>query len=651
MKARVTLILALLACAAHCSSNEPSPEVAPGVVGGNAGAVGAGGSTAGGGGSTAGGGAGQSGSVGGSDAGSSDLIDPSRAMDWTKAGVTGGIPARATACATLDSTATAAQINAAIQSCPEGQAVVLDAGTYNLSAGIDWNGKSNVTLRGAGADKTLIAFGANASVGCRGAWANVCMDSGDTNWGGGPSNKADWTAGYATGTTELTLSSTTNLKVGSPIFLDQLNDDEPTTPDDGGIWVCTKVSANCNDDGPTGGPGGAARPGRDQVQIVTVTALSGNKVTISPGLYMPNWRTSQSPGAWWATKPVAGDGIESLSIDHTLSSEKSGIAIFNCSGCWVKGVRSIDSNRSHVWMYYSNRIVVRDSYFYGTKNAVSQSYGVECYPSSDSVIENNIFQRITAPEIMNAACSGSVVGYNYSINDFYTASAMWMMHSATMHAAGIDHVLIEGNVGAGLASDLFHGSHHFVTAFRNRWNGFEATKTDDTVAVRLWPRSRYYNIVANVLGDTAKPHSNYEVTPSVTGNWSASIYELGTGLVNITYEDPAVATTLLRWGNYDVVTGAPRWNAAEVPSGLSAFANPVPATHDVAPSLYLAAKPSFWGTMPWPPIGPDVTGGDLPNVGGHAFRIPAELCYADVMKGPADGSGNALSFSASACYP
>src|SRR5437879_6900286 len=35
----------------------------------------------------------------------------------------------------------------------------------------------------------------------------------------------------------------------------------------------------------------------------------------------------------------------------------------------------------------------RSSYFYGTKNAASQSYGVESFMTSDDLVINNIFQQ------------------------------------------------------------------------------------------------------------------------------------------------------------------------------------------------------------------------------------------------------------------
>src|SRR6516164_9657575 len=91
------------------------------------------------------------------------LIAPGRRIDWSGAGVVGGIPTRTTACSTLSAGVTVAQINSAIANCPSGQVVFLNAGTYNLGSGIIM--KSNVTLRGAGADQTFLNFSAAAPCG------------------------------------------------------------------------------------------------------------------------------------------------------------------------------------------------------------------------------------------------------------------------------------------------------------------------------------------------------------------------------------------------------------------------------------------------------------------------------------------------------
>jgi hypothetical protein len=109
----------------------------------------------------------------------------------------------------------------------------------------------------------------------------------------------------------------------------------------------------------------------------------------------------------------------------------------------------------------------------------------------------------------------------------------------------------------------------------------------------------------------------------------------------------------MRWGNYDTLNAAVRFVPAEVPSALSgaqaAYSAPVPS--QVLPaSMYLSGKPGWWpSSKVWPPIGPDVTGGNIPNVGGHAYTIPSQDCYT-AMGGPADGTGSVLSFNAANCF-
>jgi hypothetical protein len=469
--------------------------------------------------------------------------------------------------------------------------------------------------------------------------ADVCFRNGALNSTDSPGNTANWTAGYAVGTTSITLSSTSNLQVGSLLILDQLND----SSDNGGIFVCD-AGGVCA----TEGPGGTGRSGRVQQQHVRVTAISGNTVTITPGLYMPNWRSSQSPGAWWSSAlPITMSGIEDLTVNHAGSaSVMSGVYFFNAYNCWMKNVKSLNGNRNHVWLYQSAHVTVRDSYFYGTRNAASQSYGIETYMNSDALVENNIFQHVTVGMMTGGSTSGTVFAYNYSIDDYYNV-ASWMQSSSYLHAGGIGFVLFEGNEGIGFTADAIHGTSDFATVFRNVFTGWETGKTQQTIPIHIYTYNRYVNVVGNVLGRSGY-HDRYETaTPSGTGG-NTAIYTLGwsgnggttdSGVPN----DPRVKTTLFRWGNYDVVNGAVVWNAAEVPSTLSPFGNPVPGNQTLPASLYLPGKPSWWGAVPWPAIGPDVTGGQDPT--GRAYKLPAHLCYDATSK-----TGGILNFNAAACY-
>jgi hypothetical protein len=606
----------------------------------------------------------------------SGVISPTRAADWSSV----GSPAVASSSAwtqcgsTLPAGSSAATINAAIAACGANHYVQLAAGTYNLTSGITFGQHNNVKLVGMGASQTLLTFSGTGS--CLGFSAGVCMAGADLNYVLNQSNLANWTAGYAAGTTSITLSSKTNLSVGSAIVLDQADD----TSDNGDIFVCyTDGAIDCSTNGDNGG---FARTGRSQQQIVTVTSISGSgpyTIGITPGLYMPNWSSAKTPQAWWATTPVSNMGIENLSLDLTAAEPSVGtgygIEILNCSGCWVKGIRSISPGRSHVQVQVSTNVTVQDSYFYKTAGQTSTSYGVESAGASAVLIQNNIFQQITEPMSLNGGCSGCVEGYNFDIDDVYDSGGgvyNWRMASSLPHAVGISHVLMEGNQGSGLQADIIHGSHNFITAYRNVWSGYQKNNgqnpTGNTVPIILNALNRFFNIVGNVLGSTALPNNGYQ-------SGASPIFVIGaseSGSAATVPSDSNVARTLMRWGNYDVVTGAVRWcgnssdtgwsttcgSVSEVPSTITNYANPIPTKGDTAAgqsalpaSFYLASEPSWWpAAKPWPPIGPDVTGGNLSSYAGHAYSIPAADCYSSVMGGSADGTGGVLGFNASSCY-
>ena len=103
----------------------------------------------------------------------SGVLDPTRAIDWSEAGIPGGVPNRTTNCATLNaatygngsSDATSA-IHSALSSCHAGQVVLLSAGTFLVKGNIQV--PANVTLRGAGANQTILeAHNTSGAAVCR----------------------------------------------------------------------------------------------------------------------------------------------------------------------------------------------------------------------------------------------------------------------------------------------------------------------------------------------------------------------------------------------------------------------------------------------------------------------------------------------------
>lgn len=566
----------------------------------------------------------------------------------------GTIPTRTTSCgATIAAyTGTAGTINTRIGTCNSGEVVNLGAGTFTLSTGITFNGTSSVTLRGAGPNSTFLII--NANDGCGGKSGMICIKSNSGLDPDSPGNTANWTAGYAKGTTSLTLSSTANLAAGSIILLDQIGDNGDADPGND-VYVCdTSPGCTQNGSGSTGE--------RQQGELHKVVSVSGTTVVITPPLLMPNWRSAKSPRAMWSTgAPITGVGIEDLSVSFTSATNAAfAISFFTATDSWVKNIRTVNKTSpngfgKHVNFFTSAFNTVRDSYFFGCGNGGScaaDNYGIDHYYSCFELVENNIFQRMEVPLMNEQRACGNVFGYNYTINNLFDSAntlTTWMQASGHDHGTGDNFNLYEGNDGNGSVRENYFGTAFFTTDFRNRWSGWEpANLQNQSVPYHNYARSRFNNIVGNVLG-TNGYHTTYETAAGGSDvNCVLSIFALGLGgncenggFSVFPTNDANVKPSLLRWGNYDLVNDATRFVSAEVPTAIANYANALPGSQTLPNSLYLSAKPSFFGSHTWPPIGPDVTGGDVTGSGtsvnaglaGHVYRIPARICFEDVMGG------------------
>jgi hypothetical protein len=180
----------------------------------------------------------------------SGILDPSRAIDWTKAGIPGGIPNRTTVCRTVAPSAKtdatdSTNIQNALTACAGADQVVqLQAGRYTLTAGVLFNQVSHVVLRGAGPDHTTLVF--TGLAGC-GQHSDVCVYGGD-GWLNKYPGATTWAGGYVQGSTTLTVGSTTGMSTtagatGNIIFLDQRSDEIGICPASGGSGNCTVPGA------------------------------------------------------------------------------------------------------------------------------------------------------------------------------------------------------------------------------------------------------------------------------------------------------------------------------------------------------------------------------------------------------------------------
>ena len=643
----------------------------------------------------------------------SGIIDPSRATNWATNGVGATITNRPTICSTsacaalTGSGVTGANITAAIASAPANSVVLLPAGTFSIS-GISDKGSSNITLRGAGPGHTILNFTGVASA-CN---ADICVIdsagewfSGSTPTQPGGSNAAQVSSGYTQGSNQIVVNTIgkSGLSVGTMIIMDQADD----TSVGSGLFVCDQdtTAPYCHQSSQTGSYNGSVIGGVDynQSQVFIIRAINTSSpyssssplLSLSNPVYGTNWRSSQNVGIWWpSTAVIQGVGIEDMTLNHTRStSAQAGIQFYDCYNCWVKNIVDTNTNRDHVYFYQTKNITVRDSYFFGTQNETSVSYGIEDLLSSDYLIENNIFQQIAAP-VIGAGGSGGVMGYNFWINNLYQpgSTPKWNEAAFMAHDAGNEMKLMEGNEGASINLDDIHGMGGLNTFFRNQlsgrgYNGATSPATlttNNTNAFNVYYGWRGENIIGNVMGYGGY-FTIYQTGTTGSGGQTAcnaSIFAMGWGWSNCEVDpggssypqkDTLVESTMLRWGNYDTVTGGVRWcgstplpsyctNGSEIPTTAVTYinANPVPSSTTLPNSFYLAGQPSWWQfpsgpASPFPAIGPDVTGGTMTagtsSLGGHAYPNPAMNCYFNVMGGSSDGSGSVITtFNANTCY-
>lgn len=615
------------------------------------------------GGSGGSGGAGGSGGSGGGSGGElwSGILAPSRATDWTHAGVPGGIPQRTTVCANISTTDTTAQIQTKLDNCPANQVVLFPAGTWTLTTSIHAN--KGIVLRGAGPTKTIIKLspGADIFIGTTGtSWlGNYPPDLGST----------DWTGGLSKGSTHLTLASTAGVVAGQRIVLDQHNDSYVFPY--GVEGQCTSGNSCGRDDDPLQFNGAETRAQPEMVEIQSVD--SPTQITIKPPGVAYDHSASLAPQAfYWNTQGANGPGnisyagVEDLQVD--ANSQDDAISMPFCDDCWVENVTVTNIARSAVFFWWGMHDEVRDSYF-SSANApgAPTEYGIEILACTFTKVENNIFFGITS-NILPETSYGLVAGYNYTLN---TASGP-QFGAIEPHLSHNYLQLYEGNVVGTVMYDNSWGSSSHNTTFRNRMSGNSPNKDNYRLALKVNAHGRYMNVVGNVLGDPTH-HTVYQCDQAHPQTTDDYVYDLGFwddcqhGIDANQPYDPLVESSLMRWGNWDAVTykangntngvrwctgagaGNPQCTVSETASADPTFPGLSSPSKTLPSSFYLSSKPSWFGSVIWPPIGPDVTctSNCIPNTANHAAKIPAELCYENTAK---DSNGFLTAFDANACY-
>jgi hypothetical protein len=160
--------------------------------------------------------------------------------------------------------------------------------------------------------------------------------------------------------------------------------------------------------------------------------------------------------------------------------------------------------------------------------------------------------------------------------------------------------LFEGNRGFNFDSDSFWGNSIYIVVFRNHLTGLRSdighvglTDEFNRRAIGLTLNQWWYTFVGNVLGfagQVAPPPAGATFAYEWPGGSFTHHYMWKLGYDGQDWgptQDAKVVSTAIRHGNFDYVSNTLVWDAS----------NP---NHTIPNSLYLSAKPAFFGANTWP---------------------------------------------------
>lgn len=595
---------------------------------------------------------------------SEGIIARNRTIDWTKAGISqavnqGTLPSSAWAqCGSPVAAGTsAATIQTLLNGCAANTYLLLGSGTFNLSTNIVFPTGGNVEVRGSGANSTFLIF--SGSGGCAGqVSAAFCIDSSDHTNTGTPPTAVNWTAGYAQGSNQITLSSVAGISLNSTmLYLDQCDTGlsgsstcpTGTNTDNGNLYVCGLAYSAGNGCSFSGPDAGGMRPLRNQLEIHTATAINGSVVTITPPLSMPNWASGQTPQVWIA-QPITNVGLTNMSIDLSNASAPTACAeTLNAYKIFIRGVRCVNPKSRAFNFFQMASSNVQDNYIYHPTGTLPSNYGFRRSASAYNVVQNNIIQQVTGgSDFQDGASVGDVSAYNLVL----AADSGGNIGNPIDGHSGNFFGLTEGAVGIQDSCDNTHGTCGMRTRFRNFFAGWTSNPASPVGtfnrSIDDYAYSRYSANIAGVYG-TPGNTTIYSSTGSNGSNFSNGRGGGGPAVPN----DALSASTSLKWANWDNVTAgcttvsacstatfrtcgnsldtgwaSPCGSTTESPIGASIFPNTVPVIGDTAigqpglpASLYLTAKPLWFQSISWPAIGPDVTGGNVGQCSGTLNTI------------------------------
>ena len=546
-----------------------------------------------------------------------NLLAADRITTW-RPGIPGGIPDSSgfTVQSTVALGASASANRAAIQSAVDAAGAVataasprvvqLPAGIYHIDGTINLD-QSYVVLRGAGPD--VKGTGSGTRLVMDAATTNMFFMGNYASWG----NPVNLAADAPKGASSFTLAAGHGVQVGDLLQIDRL--DTPDVTLEGGTWW--KRAPDNSDNGPLS-PGGY----RSQGQVVEVTGVSGNVITIAGVLhqsYPVATYGSQVFGSTDRRAGYAGIGLENMTI--TGWTDAFGVQGNWTRRSWVKRVEfdglpsaqggvGTGSQGCDIRVFRSARFTLSGSYLHHSRvyQTNNHAYGASlAEQTSDSLLEDNIIWFKNKNVTLEASGGGNVIAYNYVEDPVIDSGSGlrndWIeMGIDGSHLSAPSFDLIEGNYTAKMGAAETHGNAGDQTWYRNYSKGdrlYSLTGTSPSISAVMFNRyMRRMNVVGNVLsvkgigsGAIYAPTFDSSGNVSYADSVAPKIWSIGFDGYNGNWSgpiDPSVEQQLQRFANFDAL----RNQVDAQPAGT------------LPDSLYLNGKPAFFGNLAWPWVNP-----------------------------------------------
>jgi hypothetical protein len=255
-------------------------------------------------------------------------------------------------------------------------------------------------------------------------------------------------------------------------------------------------------------------------QIVKITSINGNTINFTPALRI-DYIDSLQPKIRPVTL-IENVGLECFKVTRldppTANYSGKNIDIEHANNCWITGVESEFCQTAHVVLTACTHITISGCYFHDafTYDGGGQAYGVFMHGhTSDSKLENSIFERLRHGMIVADGANGNVYAYNYSRDPKSTTEIPRdNIGDLSLHGHYAFANLFEGNIVQNLIADDYWGAEGpYNTFFRNRGELYGIEIFDQyNYAVKTTKQ----NIVGNEITNTLK--GSYTV--QTTGNFA-----------------------------------------------------------------------------------------------------------------------------------